>query len=36
MKDGAAGVAIDKLVRLKPKMYSYLIDGNKEHKKQRT
>ena len=36
MKDGAAGVAIDKLVRLKPKMYSYLVDGNKEHKKQRT
>ena len=33
MKDEAAGVAIEEFVRLKPKMYSYLVDDNIEHKK---
>ena len=33
MKDKTAGVAIEKFVRLKPKMYSYLVDDNSEHKK---
>ena len=33
MKNETAGVAIEEFVRLKPKMYSYLIDDNSEHKK---
>ena len=33
MKDEIAGVAIKKFVGLKPKMYSYLVDDNSEHKK---
>ena len=33
MKDEAAGVAIDEFVGLKPKMYSYLVDDNSEHKR---
>ena len=33
MKDKIAGVAIEEFVRLKPKMYSYLVDDNSEHKK---
>ena len=33
MKDEAAGVAIEELVGLKPKMYLYLVDDNSEHKK---
>ena len=33
MKDEIAGVAIEEFVRLKPKMYSYLVDDNIEHKK---
>ena len=33
MKDETAGVAIEKFVRLKPKMYSYLVDDNSENKK---
>ena len=33
MKDEAAGVAIEELVGLKQKMYSYLVDDNSEHKK---
>ena len=33
MKDETAGVAIEEFVRLKPKMYSYLVDDNSEHKK---
>ena len=33
MKDETAGVAIEEFVRLKPKIYSYLVDDNKEHKK---
>ena len=33
MKDETAGVAIEEFVRLKRKMYSYLVDDNSEHKK---
>ena len=33
MKDETAGVAIKEFVGLKPKMYSYLVDGNSENKK---
>ena len=33
MKDEAAGVVIEEIVGLKPKMYSYLVDDNSEHKK---
>ena len=33
MKDETAGVAIEEFVGLKPKIYSYLVDDNKEHKK---
>ena len=33
MKDETAGVAIEELVGLKPKMYLYLVDDNSEHKK---
>ena len=33
MRDEATGVAIKEFVRLKPKMYSYLVDDNSEHKK---
>ena len=33
MKDQVAGVAIEKLVGLKPKMYSYVVDDNSEHNK---
>ena len=33
LKDETAGVAIEKFVGLKPKMYSYLVDNNSEHKK---
>ena len=33
MKDEIAGVSIKEFVRLKPKMYSYLVDDNSEHKK---
>ena len=33
MKDETAGTAIEEFVRLKPKMYSYLVDDNSEHKK---
>ena len=32
MKDETAGVVIEKFVRLKPKMYSYLVDDNSEYK----
>ena len=32
MKDEAAGVAIEEIVGLKLKMYSYLVDCNSEHK----
>ena len=33
MKDETAGVAIEEFVGLKPKMNSYLVDYNSEHKK---
>ena len=33
MKDGTAGAAIDEFVGLKPKICSYLVDDNSEHKK---
>ena len=33
MKDKTAGIAIEEFARLKPKMYSYLVNDNKEHKK---
>ena len=33
MKDERAGVAVEKFVGLKPKMYSYLVNDNSEHKK---
>ena len=33
MKDETAGVAIEEFVRLKAKMYSYLVDDNSNHKK---
>ena len=32
MKDETRGVAIGQFVRLKPKMYSFLVENN-EHKK---
>ena len=35
MKDEAPGVVIEEFVRLKPKMYSYLVNVNGEHKKQK-
>ena len=33
MKDETAGVMIEEFVKLKPKMYQYLVDDNSEHKK---
>ena len=33
MTDETAGASIEKFVRLKAKMYSYLVDDNSEHKK---
>ena len=33
MKDETAGVAIEEFAGLNPKMYSYLVDDNSEHKK---
>ena len=35
MKDETAGVTIEKIVGLKPKIYSYLVDDNSEHKKEK-
>ena len=32
-KDETAGFAIEEFFELKPKMYSYLVDGNREQKK---
>ena len=32
MEDETAGVGIEEFVGLKPKMYSYLINDNSEHK----
>ena len=33
MKDETAGVPIKEFVGLKPKMYSYLVNGKSKHKK---
>ena len=33
MKDETGGVAIEEFLGLKPKMYSFLLDDNSEHKK---
>ena len=33
MKDETDDVAIEELVGLKPKRYSFLVDDNSEHKK---
>ena len=33
MKDETASVTIEEIVRLKPKMYQYLVDNNSEHEK---
>ena len=35
MKDEIAGVVIEEFVRLKPKIYSYLVDDNRGQKRQR-
>ena len=35
MKDETGGVAIQKIVRLNLKKYSFLVDDNSEHKKQK-
>ena len=35
MKDGTAGVVIEESAGLNPKMNSYLVDDNSEHKKKR-
>ena len=35
MQDEIAGIAIEELVGLKPKKYSFLVNGNSEHKKER-
>ena len=32
MRDETAGAAIEELVGLKPRIYSYLADDNSEHK----
>ena len=32
MKDKTTGIAIEEFVRLKPKLCSYLVDDNSEHK----
>ena len=34
-KDETAGVAIEEFVGLKPEMYSYLVDNNSKHKKEK-
>ena len=33
MKDKTVGVAVEEFVVFKPKIYSYLVDDNSEHKK---
>ena len=35
MKDEAIGVLIEEFAGLKPKIYSYLVNSNNEHKKQK-
>ena len=32
MKDETAGVSVEEFVGLKPKMYSFFVDDNSEHK----
>ena len=36
MKDETAGVTIEEFVGLKPKIYSFLVDENSEHKKAKS
>ena len=36
MKNKTAGVAIEEFVRLKPKMYSFLVDNNREHEEAKS
>ena len=36
MEDETAGVAIEEFIKLKSKMYSYLVDENSEHKKAKS
>ena len=36
MKDETAGVMIEEFVVLKPKVYSFLLDENSEHKKAKS
>ena len=36
MKNKTVGVAIEEFVRLKPKMYSFLVDNNREHKEAKS
>ena len=33
MKDKTSGVVIEEFLRMKPKMYLFLVDDNSEHKK---
>ena len=33
MKDETGGIVIEEFVWLKPKLYSFLVDDNSEHKK---
>ena len=35
MKDESCAVAIEEFVGLKPKMYSFLVDDNSEHRKSK-
>ena len=35
MKDKTASVAIEEFVGFEPKMYSFLVEDNSKHKKQR-
>ena len=34
MKDETGGLAIEEVVGLNPKMYSFLVDGSSEHKNE--
>ena len=35
MKDKTGGVAIEEFIGLKPKMHSYLVEDNSDHKKSK-
>ena len=35
MKDEIGGLTIEEFVGLKPKMYSFLVDDNSEHRKSK-